>query len=169
MSNILQISSQFTEDCIATSASPCERNECTIVIQPGEKRFYVAPYGRPDKPGKHICEPCMVYYLNKPSTTARVVPTVQVAAVGSDGNRDILFLKIVLGANFLTDAAPHWQTSTGSRPKTHRQVMGAPPNPTPGSSQAGNVVDMASIRSLINESQRRGMPVSSLNTNLGVQ
>jgi hypothetical protein len=76
-SNLLQISSQFTEDCIATSASPCERLECTTVIQPGEKRFYVAPHGRPDKPGKHICEPCMVYYLNKLSTTARVVPTVQ--------------------------------------------------------------------------------------------
>jgi hypothetical protein len=159
-SNLLQISSQFTEDFIATSASPCERLECTTIIQPGEKRFYVAPHGRPDKPGKHICEPCMVYYLKKPSTTARVVPTVQAAVVGSDGN--LLFLKIVVGANFLTDTTPR---TTGSRPKTHRQVMGAPPNPTPGSS--GNVIDMASIRSLINESQRRGM--SSLKTNLDVQ
>ena len=159
-SNLLQISSHFTEDCVATSASSCERLECTTVIQPGEKRFYVAPHGRPDKPGKHICEPCMVYYLNKPSTTACVVPTVQVAVVGSHGNA--LFLKIVVGANFLTDAAPR---TIGSRPKIHRQVMGAPPNPAPGSS--ANVIDTASIRRLINESQHQGM--SSLKTNLGVQ
>ena len=102
----------------------------------------------------------MDHYLKKPSTTAHVVPTAQVAVIGSNGN--LLFLKIVVGANFLTDAAP-W--TIGSRLKTHRQVMGALPNPPPRSS--GNVIDMASIRSLINESQRRGM--SSLKTNLSVQ
>lgn len=85
-SDLLQIASQFTEDCIATGVSPCERLECTTVIQPGEKHFYVAPHGRPDRPGKHICEPCMVYYMKKPSTTARVISTVKTTATGSDGN-----------------------------------------------------------------------------------
>jgi len=159
-SDLLQISSQFTEDCIATRASPCERLGCNTVIQPGEKRFYVAPHGRPDKPGKHICEPCMAHYLKKPSTTARVIPTGQVTAIRSDGS--LLFLRIALGANVVIDAATQ---TTSARPKTHRQVMGVPPNPTSGNS--GKVIDIASIRSLINESQRRGM--SSMNTDLDIK
>lgn len=101
----------------------------------------------------------MVYYLRKPSTTACVIPTGQATAIGSDGN--LLFLKIALGANVAIDVAPQ---TTSARPKTHRQVMGAPPNPTSGNS--GKVVDIASIHSLINESQRRGM--SSMNTDLDV-
>lgn len=102
----------------------------------------------------------MVYYLSKPLTTAWGVPTVQVAAVGSNGNH--IFLNIMLSINFLIDVAPQ---TTGSRPKmAHCQVMGAPPNLTPRSS--GNVFNIASIHSLINESQQRGT-MSSLKTNLG--
>jgi len=71
-SNLLQITSQFTEDCIATIASPCQR--CSDIIQPGKKRFYVAPHDQPDKPGRYICERCMDHYLKKPSTTARIAP-----------------------------------------------------------------------------------------------
>jgi len=102
----------------------------------------------------------MAHYLKKPSTTARVIPTGQVTAIRSDGS--LLFLRIALGANVVIDAATQ---TTSARPKTHRQVMGVPPNPTSGNS--GKVIDIASIRSLINESQRRGM--SSMNTDLDIK
>lgn len=74
-SDILQITTQFTEHSIANVASPCERTVCTTIIQPGEKRFYLAPEGMPNAPGRHVCQPCLQYYLRKHSTTARVVPT----------------------------------------------------------------------------------------------
>ncbi len=77
-SNLLQITSQFTEDCIATIASPCQR--CSNIIQPGKKRFYVAPQDQPDKPGRYICERCMDHYLKKPSTTARIGPAATMSS-----------------------------------------------------------------------------------------
>ncbi|KAF4618216.1 hypothetical protein D9613_011571 [Agrocybe pediades] len=60
-------STQFTENMLATSPSPCER--CKVVINPGEPRLYIAPQGRPDLPGKYVCKKCFDYYCSKPSTT----------------------------------------------------------------------------------------------------
>lgn len=74
-SDVLQITTQFTEHSIANVASPCECPICTTIIQPGEERFYLAPEGMPNAPGRHVCQPCMQHYLKKHSTSARVVPT----------------------------------------------------------------------------------------------
>ena len=153
-SNALQISSQFTEDCVATAASLCEHVECTTIIQPGEKCFYVAPHSRPDKPRKNICKPCMIYYLNKLSITAHVILTATVS-----GNVWVLNL-VMSSANFSVALAQQNADCgvvpvLGSKPAhTHHQIMGALPNPNSGNSS--QAIDMASIQSLINQSQRWG-------------
>ena len=72
---LLQITAEFTEHSIANVASKCDRPSCTTIIQPGEKRFYLAPDAKPNSPGRYVCEPCFQHYLGKRSTTARVVPT----------------------------------------------------------------------------------------------
>lgn len=74
-SGLLQITAEFTEHSIANVASKCERLSCATIILPGEKRFYLAQDGRPNSPGRYVCEPCFQHYLEKRSTTARVVPT----------------------------------------------------------------------------------------------
>lgn len=76
--NILQLATEFTQDSIATVASPCERPSCSVIIQPGENRFYYGAAGRSDLPGRFFCQSCNKHYLDKRSTTARVVPTARI-------------------------------------------------------------------------------------------
>ncbi|KDR77553.1 hypothetical protein GALMADRAFT_138644 [Galerina marginata CBS 339.88] len=86
----LHITTQFTEDCIATQASVCERPACSKPIQAGQQHFYFGPDENSNRPGRYICEPCMSYYLKKPSTTACVVPTraVPISGTAPAGPRD---------------------------------------------------------------------------------
>ena len=60
-SGLLQITAEFTEHSIANAASECERPSCATIIQPGEKRFYLAPDAMPNSPGRHVCGPCFQY------------------------------------------------------------------------------------------------------------
>lgn len=93
----MEISSQFTEDAIASVATPCER--CSKIIQIGQKRLYVAPQGRPDKPGKYVCEQCMAHYLEKVSTTARAVPWA--TSISIPRGETLILILILCMLNFL--------------------------------------------------------------------
>jgi hypothetical protein len=90
-SGLLHIAAEFTEHSIAKFACECERSSCTTIIQPGEKRFYLAPDAKPNSPGRHVCGPCFQYYLGKRSTTARVIPT---ASNHSGKSSNLKLLKI---------------------------------------------------------------------------
>jgi hypothetical protein len=70
----LQVLAEFTQDLIASEPTPCQR--CMdVIIQPGEKRYFVQDPKRPNLPGKYVCRTCMIHYANKAGTTARIVPT----------------------------------------------------------------------------------------------
>ena len=103
-SGLLQITAEFTEHSIANVASECERSSCSTVIQPGQKRFYLAPEGKPNLSGRHVCEPCFQHYLKKRSTTARVVPTA--TNLGK-----VRATRMCLSANIILRLANDWPWS----------------------------------------------------------
>lgn len=146
-SNLLQITSQFTEDCIAITASPCQR--CSIIIQPGEKRFYVAPHDQPDKPGRYICGKCMDHYLRKSSTTARIGTGTTMS-----GNflYSISFSTALSTRNF---AASNCQSTAGHVDSARFP----PPSTSSGVAASGPSINLATIRAMVNESQRRGKSI----------
>lgn len=69
---ILQITTEYTNNSVATTPSVCQRDSCQAAIQVGDPRFYVSEHGHPERPGRYICGPCMQHYMNKPVTTARI-------------------------------------------------------------------------------------------------
>lgn len=167
--NILQLATEFTQDSVATVESPCERPSCSTIIQPGENRFYYGPEGRPDLPGRYVCQSCNKHYLNKKSTTARVVPTTAISS--ASGKQDVLLISypsmtgVRLGANFSagthrdsTRAVTSGPTHTPQNVVNSGVLRGSSSVPVLNSGPSGtSPIDMQVIRRMINESQRQGM------------
>ncbi|KAI6167715.1 hypothetical protein EDD17DRAFT_858121 [Pisolithus thermaeus] len=70
MADLLEVSTQFTEDTFAKQDHYCERPKCGALIHQGEPEFYIATI-EPGQHGRRVCSSCNLHYLHKPSTTVR--------------------------------------------------------------------------------------------------
>ena len=76
----LEVVAQFTDDGLATKDRICDcGKKCrsdTPVIRKGENIYYITSRN-PTVPGRFVCEPCYLWYLQQPTTTTR--PTASAA------------------------------------------------------------------------------------------
>jgi len=63
-----QVAAQFTKHIVSSTAHPCYKTTCPVIIPAGSPRYYIKNSEDLDAPGKYVCKSCLFAFQRMTGT-----------------------------------------------------------------------------------------------------